>query len=310
MAKILKIADWLVHGGHQYEFFKTNHVFFCTKPSGFAPTPQDQGRPRNKNVNYVTEARLSNENYDILMVRTGVGSHKYKTLRYKRGNTPGIAVIQTHTPSSSIPRWVRCMVWNSKDTMVKYMQKFPDKKHFYIPHGFDPDEFIDFKVERNNRVLSAVSVFEKRGSLLGFDEWRWVSNKLRKCDLLGHGNEDLKESIGSFSLTKLVRKYNKYGVFLNTTTKSAMPRTRAEALMCGTPLVTTNNFGINKYLTHGKNCLFANTKEDMLKCVKKVLASKSLQEDLGAAGREAAIKHFHINLYIKRWNEVFKEALR
>jgi glycosyltransferase involved in cell wall biosynthesis len=234
---------------------------------------------------------------------------RYRKFRYKKGNIPGIAVMQTFLPFE-IPNWVRCVVWNSKVVMDKHRSVFPKKKHFYIPHGFDPEEFDFLDATRNGRVLSAASLFDQRKKVLGFEEWRWVSKELKICDLLGHGNEHLKESIGCFPLRKLTRTYNKYSVFLNTTTRSAMPRARAEALMCGTPLVTTNNFGINRYLTNGKSCLFADTKEEMLKAVKRVLASKQLQEDLGHAGREVAIESFDIKTYIERWNQVFEEATR
>ena len=88
-----------------------------------------------------------------------------------------------------------------------------------------------------------------------------------------------------------------------------MPRSRAEALMCGTPLVTTNNYGINKYLVNNKSCIFADTKEDMLKAIKKILDSKQMQVDLGCAGRETAIEHFHINDYLSKWEQVFQEAV-
>ena len=308
--KKLKIMDWLVHGGHQYEFFKTNHNFFCTKMNGIAPLPDELGRPRNKNVNYVSGKRAVREEFDIIIVRLGVSNDTHRKFRYHKSlNIPGIAVIQTHTPFS-VPPWTRCVVWNSKVVMDKFKGKFKRQKHFYIPHGFDHNEFEFLNLKRNNKMLSAVSVFEKRGKLLGFDNWQWVSDRVKKSDLLGHGNDGLKESIGSFPLEGLVQKYNEYGVFLNTTTKSAMPRTRAEALMCGTPLVTTSNYGIDRYLVDGESCLFANSKEEMLKAVKRILASKQLQKDLGSAGREAAIKYFGIKKYIKRWNEVFAEALR
>ena len=89
-----------------------------------------------------------------------------------------------------------------------------------------------------------------------------------------------------------------------------MPRTRAEALMCGTPLVTTNNFGISRYLVNKKSCIFANTREDMFKSVEKILGSKQMQKDLGAAGREAAIKYFNIRDYLSKWEQVFEEALK
>ena len=41
----------------------------------------------------------------------------------------------------------------------------------------------------------------------------------------------LSESIGTFPMPKLRNIYNKYSVFLNINDKSAMPRSRGEALM-------------------------------------------------------------------------------
>ena len=48
----------------------------------------------------------------------------------------------------------------------------------------------------------------------------------------------------------------------------------------------------------------------MLDGVRKILESESMQKDLSLASRETAIKHFHINDYLARWNNVFQEALR
>ena len=310
MSRNIRIMDWLVHGGHQYEFFKTGHDFSCTHISGKKPVPRELNRPFNKNVTYIEEAVARSKRFDIIMIRAGVSAKRYEPFRRKaRGGLPGIAVIQTHSPFS-VPAWARCCVWNSKVSMDKYRNMFSGQKHFYIPHGFDPREFDSLGLERNGRVLSGINVFKKRASLLGYKEWRWVADNLRKCDLIGHGNDEEKESIGNHGLKGLVENYNKYSVFLNTTTKSAMPRTRAEALMCGIPLVTTKNFGIENYLTHEKNCLFADTKEDMLRQIKRLLGSKDMQENIGAAGREVAIEFFNIKDYKNRWQEVFEEAIR
>ena len=303
-----RVADWLVHGGHQYEFFKTNHLFFCTNPNGRRPDPKSLGRPKNVNVKYITGRELSRTYFDIAMVRAGVDYSPYNKIITAR-KIPGIAVMQTYLPYD-IPKWTRCVVWNSKAVMDKHKDQMPRKKHFYIPHGFDPLEFNFLNLDRNGRVLSAAALFEKRKKVLGFDEWRWIADELGLCDLLGHGNENIKECIGSFPLEKLVRMYNKYSLFLNTTTKSAMPRTRAEALMCGTPLITTKNFGIENYLTHGKNCLYADTKEDMLKQAKSLLGSKDMRENIGLAGREAAMLFFNIKEYKDRWEEVFACAIK
>jgi glycosyltransferase involved in cell wall biosynthesis len=304
----LRIADWLVHGGHQYEFFKANHLFYCTNPNRRKPDFKSLGRPKNVNVKYVTGKELSGTYFDIVMVRAGVDYSPYNKI-IKARKIPGIAVMQTYLPYD-VPKWTRCVVWNSRAVMDKHKGQMPRQKHFYIPHGFDPLEFNFLNLDKNGRTLSAASLFEKRRKVLGFNEWRWVADELGLCDLIGHGNENIKECIGSFPLERLVRMYNKYSLFLNTTTKSAMPRTRAEALMCGTPLITTKNFGIENYLIHGKNCLYADTKEDMLRHSRDLLASKDMQESIGLAGREAAILYFNIKEYIYRWEKVFEEAVR
>ncbi len=299
----IKVADWLVHGGHQYEFFKVNKSFLCTGPDRRKPDHKALGRPLNRNVKYVDGKELLRSRFDIVMVRAGVDYSYYnKKIMLKR--TPGIAVMQTHLPYE-IPAWTKAVVWNSKVVMDRYKSKWPRKKHFYIPHGFDPSEFKDLGMSRNGRVLSAAALFKQRQRVMGYEEWRWVADHLKVCDLLGHGNDDIKEAIGSFPLDDLVKKYNQYSVFFNTTTRSAMPRVRGEALMCGTPLVTTKNFGIENYLEDKKHCLYADSKSEMLECLKKVLSSNSLQQDLGAAGREVAIKSFNIKEYKSRWEDVF-----
>jgi len=306
-----RIADWLVHGGHQYEFFKTGHRFFCSSPKGPAPSPDNLGRPRNRNVIYLSQAALNQKRVDIIMVRSVVNKNRYKSIRH---NTPnkrpaGIAVIQTPHPFP-VPRWVKCMVWNSEYSMKKYKSMYSGIKHYYIPHGFDPGEFKNLDLPRKKMMLAAVSVFEKRGLDLGFKDWKWTSDQLGGSALLGHGNDGLEESIGSFPLKRLVKEFNSHSVFLNTTIKSAMPRTRAESMMCGTPLVSTSNYGITKYLKHNRNCMIANTKEDMFKFCKKIIESPAMQEDFGSAARETAIKYFHIKKYLSRWEEVFYEATR
>ena len=302
------VMDWLVHGGHQYEFFKLNHDFYCTNLAGQRPIDKDFGRPRNKGVLYVLEKAARNRKFDILMVRAGLNSARYEFFR-KKNKPYGIAVIQTHTPFS-VPSWVGSIVWNSYKVMKKYKRNFPRQRHYHIAHGFDPNEFRFLNLERNKRIISANSVFKKRGHLLGFSDWKYVSDNLGVCDLAGHGNDKLKESIGSFPLDPLVKKYNEYSGYLNTTTASAMPRSRAEALMCGTPVVTTKNYDIDMYLSHKVNCLYADSKEDMLKYSKMLLDSEGLVEDLGAAGRAAAIKHFNIIDYLQKWERVFEDAGR
>ena len=88
-----------------------------------------------------------------------------------------------------------------------------------------------------------------------------------------------------------------------------MPRSRGEALMCGMAVVTTNNYGINRYLKDGHDCLFADNKEEMVEKVRLLLNNKNLSLEIGNNARISAKKHFNISQYISRWEEVFIKAL-
>lgn len=309
--KKIRVMDWLVHGGHQYEFFKVGCDFFCTLLSGYSPVVKSFNRPPNGHVQFISERKARMYDFNVIMIRAGLNPKRYDYFRRRRGPKPvGIAVMQTTEPFE-VPKWTKCIVWNSEAVMKKYIKDFSSYRNFYIPHGFSPYEFSKntHSVGKNGRVLNVSNLFKDRGVELGYSNWKYVSDSTGICDVVGRGNEDVAESIGHMSFKELIHAYKTYSVYLNTTEKSAMPRSRGEAMMCGMPIVTTNNFGIEKYLLNNKNCIFADTKGDMVFAVDKILKSKDLSDDLGGAARETAIKYFNISDYIERWKYVFEKAI-
>ena len=199
-----------------------------------------------------------------------------------------------------VPNFVKIFGLEFKDAMEKLHSNYPWCEHVHIVHGFDPAEFNDLGLERQDGILSVISKFSERGKILGFDDFKYVSNYLNKSLLYGHGNHGVAESRGSLqTFHDLVKIYNSYKVYLNTTIESAMPRSRAEAMMCGSPLVTTSHYDIKNYINHGVNGYLADSPQDMVRYCKKILNDKILQSDLSAKSRETAIEHFHIKDYIK-----------
>ena len=85
-----------------------------------------------------------------------------------------------------------------------------------------------------------------------------------------------------------------------------MPRGRAEAMMCGTPIVTTDNFDISNYLSNGLDCVLSNNPEVLKKGIADIINDKSVRDYYSKAARSAAVKHFHIDDYIKRWMRVIE----
>lgn len=301
MKSKLKILDFLVHGGHQYEFFKNEADFYCLGVNNELHTNDSLGRPKQENVFFIKNDSLKNFIPDIMMIRAGI---KYDNYQYLLKNgVKTIAVVQTHTPFR-IPDWCKIVVWNSRITMEKFKKLMPDKKHYHIIHGFDPREFKNINIEKNNRIISSFSLFKQRGEFLGYQDWEEVNFRVKKCDLIGHGNDDIESNIGVFSYPKLVEIYNSYSGYLNTTTHSAMPRSRAEAMMCGTPIITTSNYDTPLYFKHKQNCLIANTSSEMIDAINLLLSSKVIRQDLSNSGRESAIKYFNIIDYLEKWKQI------
>jgi len=296
-----KILDFLVHGGHQYEFFKNDAIFYCMGVNGELHTHESLGRPKQNNVNFITKDGLKDISPEFIMIRAGVKYDDY--IEFIKNGVKPIAVVQTHTPFK-IPAWCKTVVWNSRVSMERFKKDMSDKKHYHIIHGFDPNEFRPIKIEKNKRILSSFSLFKQRGEFLGYSNWSLVSKQTGLCDIIGHSNEEIPSNIGTFPYPKLVDIYNSYSGYLNTTLHSAMPRSRAEAMMCGLPIITTSNYDTPFYFKDRINCLIANDSSSMIKSIKMLISESKMQNDLSIAGRETAINFFNIKTYIERWKDV------
>ncbi len=300
----LRIADWYVHQGHQYEFFKTGHSFFLIGADGNRPKWNQKHRPKNKNSIFINEKRALTSKYDVVMVRSPIHMRRYRQF-VKSGATP-IAVMQTTSPYK-VPVQTKHVVWNSYEVMKRWKDTMPGKEHHYIVHGYDPDQFKMLDLEKNGRILSVANVFKRRGDIMGYPLWNKLNKGFKNCDIVGHGNEDLSKDIREAeSLDELIEFYNTYSIYLNTTKESAMPRSRAEAAMCGMPIVTTKNFDISRYFINGKNAIVTNDINEMRSGIKMLLESEAMREDYGEMAREVAMKHFHIDDYLQKWDSIFK----
>jgi len=300
----MKILDYYCHQGHQYEFFKTGHDFYLTGLDSLPPNWNKDSRPLPPNVTLIGERAAHSLKFDVVMVRSPLNPKRYSRF-VDKGAIP-VAVCQTTNPYHVLPS-VKHIVWNSKEVMEK-SKGFYDSKinHTFIIHGFDPKEFKPLGIEKNKRVLSVINVFIARKEYVGYDLWNSVNKKIGNiCDVVGHGNEDLPQSIGEANnFEELIKYYNLYPVYFNPTNDSANPRARAEAMMSGCPIVTTNNYGISDYIKNGSNGFLSNNHDEIIKYLKILINNEDLQKEMSENARNTAIQYFNIEDYVKRWNSL------
>lgn len=302
-----KIVDWYVHQGHQYEFFKAPHDFCLIHPNGSRPNWNEEHRPLGDNVTLVTEEEALRMSFDIVIIRTPIPSKRYRKF-INKGAVP-IAVIQTTDPIW-LPPNVHHIVWNSRQAMKKRLGFYKNRHQHFIVHGYDPKEFKPIDVEKNERVLTIANHFKKRDHIMGYDFWEFVQNRARICDVVGSKNEDVPGSLPhTESMDELIRLYSEYSIYFNPTRHSAMPRSRAEAAMCGMPIVSTMNYDFKNFFNPRKDALMSNNPRDLLKFINRLSESEQMRADYGGRARELAIKHFHIDDFLAKWELIFERAI-
>lgn len=301
----LKVLDWYVHQGHQREFFKLPYDFYLVGSDGRLPLWNRSHRPLPPNVTLINQRQANMMKFDVIMCRASIGREMMQPQINK--GTEMIGVVQTTDPYP-IPPKCKSVVWNSLVAMNKGKGKYKGGvKNNYIVHGYDPNEFTDLNLKRSG-VLTVANVFKRRSKVMGHPLWSEVDKDIGHIRVIGHGNSDMSKSIKETgSLKELIRAYNQCAVYFNPTKASAMPRSRAEAMMCGAPIISTKNFGIGRYIRHGKDGYLSNNKDDLVKYINLVLDNPDLALELGAGARESAIKHFHIDDYLEKWIRIFEE---
>jgi len=299
----VRILDFYSHQGHQYEFFKGDHTYTLLGSDNKCPNWNTLHRPKNKNVLFRSLEETSDMVFDIVMYRS---SSDISVVNMHRKRGAKIIFVSQTTFCPEVRMDVDAIVWNSSKAMRDFSNKFNCRSE-YIVHGYDPSEFKPISCKKNHRVLSLANAFKSRGNLLGYDVWSKVKSKTGICDVYGHNNEDIRSKrVETFD--DQIKIYSKYSMYLNTTTHSAMPRSRAEAMMCGMPIITTKNYGIEKHV-YDSECFYIKDEYQAISAINKLLSSESLQEEYSKKSRNAAIREFSLSGYLSKWNNLFEDIL-
>lgn len=297
----MKILDWYNHQGHQYEFFKLDAQFFLDR-SGDFPNWNGEHRPHRENVEYCKLNMILDQKFDFVIYRGGSDEQLVKIMK-DRGSK--IIYVSQTAFKPEIKVEPDAVVWNCHDSMVKYSKYF-NCVHKPIVHGYDPEEFIYLKRKRNGRILTLTNSFDKRPEVSGFDLWKITDDMFNEkiMDVYGSNNSVGLGQIKSFS--SQIEIYNSYSAYFNPTSLSPMPRARAEAMMCGMPIITTRRCSIDRYLRDDE-CVYIESEREAFDAINKILNSESYAEELSVKSRNCAIREFGILKFLESWKSLLGE---
>jgi len=303
--KRLNILKYPWHTGHDYELAKLPHNFLYIKNTYRSWATSH--RPIPENVTWVSS--VSDVPSDLMILHLDQWSFDEPAKRFLflnfRNSYQGPKVVIIHgcnmvdgCTSERMAELIRgCHVVCNSQT-AQEMWNLPDST--FIRHGMTPEEWPLTNFENNNIIIN--QPFNNR-------------------HLLTRNHEGILRAEAKVSLTWIGRdvKFNSFheykeflqtsSIFFNPSYASANPRSRTEAMLMGLAVVTTNSHGEDEYIENGVNGYCSNDFNELIDCLKILKADPKKARQIGLAGRKTAQEFFHINRFIKSWNNLLHEIV-
>lgn len=340
----LRILTYRWHVPHQYEIYKLPHEFTLVTDLGEGTCRwwDLSQRPLPDNVRFITADAIDQNAFDVAILHFDenvlapelandqLGSDWGKSFRWMKTHlripvigvchgaprTSGqfVGVDAVHAEKSRLD--LRAMVGDMTVVVNAHQAKqewnFPQSK--VIWHGFDPAEFSPSTLGAGIVTLPGSALaslpLNRGSSLLGTVESKLSPqhciHRLQASEphLLIQGNVYAWAKFRSYMDTLC-----QYGIYFNPTLRSPMPRSRGEAMMCGLATVSANNYDVAEFISLGVNGFYSNDSDELADFLRYLDTNPTKAHAMGAAGREQAMRVFHINRFLAEWQSLLEATV-
>jgi glycosyltransferase involved in cell wall biosynthesis len=332
----LRVLTYRWHVPHQYELFKLGAEFTLVTDLGEDCCRWwDLGqRPLPANTRFVRWHEIDASDFDLAILHfdenvllpsidaPSVGPEWGATFRFLREHLAIPCVAVCHgTPLPDAP--------TARQLLVEFLDDIPvvvnshQAKHEWgfkhsrvIWQGFDASEFPcrpKPKRDAASIVTLPSEAFSERPGYRGADLLALVAasvpeplNRLKVAEpnLLLSGNE-----YADAKFVHYIKALHAFDIYFNPTLRSPMPRSRGEAMLCGLATVNALSHDVDRFIENGVTGFFSESAAELSEQIRFLLANPARAWRIGVAGREAAIRLFHIDRYLDDWRQLIREAL-
>ena len=198
------------------------------------------------------------------------------------------------------------LITNGLDPGVFYPTKKReiDKNHVQLVSVSDPDHFI-----KGSKVLAeALKNLANKRKDIRF-EWRIISGAKRKLKFGTLPNNLRILSLSGLNQIKMREEYNNADIVVNPSLYEGFGLPTLEAMLCGAPVVQSDNLGLDFILENEKDCLIVpvNDSSAMAISIEKIIDDKELAKNLSTNGFKKAMLYttYHqFNMFYKVFEKI------
>ena len=310
MQRRLKILTWHTHGSYLYYLTQAPHDFYVMskphRPPGYG------GRcghiPWGDNVIDMPVSDVKDHEFDLILFQDDdqylKDQHVYLSEAQRR--LPKI-YIEHDTPREH-PTDMRHPV---EDPSILLVHVTPFNELMWdngrtptrvVEHGVIVPRGVSYRGDLD-RGLVVINNIATRGRRLGHDVFRQAREKVA-LDLVGMGALDAG-GVGEIEHAKLPAFAAQYRFFFNPIRYSSLGLAVIEAMMIGMPIVGLATTEMATVIDNGVSG-YINTDVDILiSRMQEMLSDPAHARRLGEGARRYALDRFHIDRFVRDWNDAF-----
>jgi glycosyltransferase involved in cell wall biosynthesis len=309
----LSIFTWHIHGTYLYYLSQGDFIIYIPvtdeKQEGYYG--RGETFPFGNNVIEVSAAEVKDLHFDCILFQTNKNwlSDQYEILSEAQRRLPKIYL--EHDPPSHHPTDTK-HVMNDPDVIMVHVSNYNklmwlnnSKIIKVIDHGvIEPKAQYTGELEKG---IVVVNHLHQRGRKLGADIFEEVKKHV-PLDLIGMGTKQYG-GLGEVLHTQLPEFVSQYRFFFNPIRYTSLGLAVIEAMMTGLPVVALATTEYVTMIRDGETG-FINTDIDFLiDKMKLLLSDKTLATQIGARGKDYAIKRFDISRFTAEWKQIFELAI-
>jgi hypothetical protein len=311
----MNILTFATHEGYQYNLCKTGHQFDILESDKLGGVKGWDNRQRYlpKNARVISSVD-DYDKYDLILCQKLTDWHSVEHIQKKK-------VILFHVMWSRDWNVPEIPDFENRDKLIASMSdcykvfvletkrqswNSNDKKSVVINHGVDLKDYGYGYVGEKEVVLRACHFFKDRDWWCGYEKFLTVVNGLPYL-ILGD-NPNTENSIYPCSFNAYKNYFASHRVYFNTTQLGAYPFCMLDAFAAGIPVVTTSIKTEKQYIENGVNGYVLDDNQELREIIKMFLNDWGKAKEIGNRGKDIITNHFNIDVFIKKWNEIFELA--
>jgi hypothetical protein len=307
----LRILTWHVHGNYLYYLTQVPHDFYLvTKPSH---PPGYAGKvgvlPWGGNVHEIPADRVAAHEFDVILFqhRTHWFDDRLNVLSDAQRRLPTVYIEHDPPQQNAFDErhWVQDtqtllihvthfnrLMWDSGATPTRV-----------IEHGVIVPEGVRYGGEKARGIV-VVNHLQQRGRRLGSDVFADVAQRV-PLDLVGMEAKSAG-GIGEIGNLELAAFTAEYRFFFNPIRWTSLGLAVVEAMTIGMPIVGLATTELATVIRNGESGYIDTSVDALVDVMQALLHDPAEGRRLGEGARRVALERFHIERFVRDWNEALR----